>query len=291
MKNILLTGATGFLGSALARYWVQAGCQVSALVRPTSSCARIEDILPNIQLYRCGSDQDVLSALTAVAPDYIVHTACAYGRAGESIVDIYDANVRFGLVLLEGANSLGKSVAFVNTGTILDSSVSSYAMTKRSFSVIGAFQSGPNVKFVNVVLQHMYGPGDDKSKFTTYVVGSCMANVDTLNLTSGIQRRDFVFIDDVVSAYDIAISQISSIEHSENIEVGSGVALPVREFVELAHTMIASLTQLNFGSVPYRANEAMLFQADISRMRSLGWEPRTSLEEGIQKMIDKDILR
>lgn len=291
MKNILLTGATGFLGSALARYWVQAGYQVSALVRLTSSCARIEDILPDIQLYRCGCDQDVLSAMDAIAPDYIVHTACAYGRVGESIVEIYDANVRFGLVLLKGANSLSKNVMFVNTGTILGATVSSYAMSKKSFSTMGAFQSGPNVKFVNIALQHMYGPGDDKSKFTTYVVNSCIANVAVLNLTAGIQKRDFVFIDDVVSAYDTVISHTSSIADAEDIEVGSGIALPVRKFVELAHTMTSSRTQLNFGSVPYRADEAMLFQADISRMRSLGWQPRTALATGIQKMIDKDILR
>ncbi|WP_106804775.1 NAD(P)-dependent oxidoreductase [Pseudomonas sp. S5D5] len=291
MKKILLTGATGFLGSALARFWSRAGYRVSALVRSTSSCARIEGILPDSQVYKYSSDQDVLSAIAAVSPDYIVHTACAYGRAGESIIDVYDANVRFGLVLLEGANSLDGNVAFVNTGTVLDAAVSSYAMSKNSFSLIGVFQAGPNVKFVNVALQHMYGPGDDKSKFTTYVVSSCTENIDVLNLTSGIQKRDFIFIDDVVSAYDTIISHMPSIKRAEEVEVGSGVALPVREFVELVHSLTASQTKLNFGSVPYRPNEEMLFRADINRMRSLGWAPRTSLEVGIQKMIDKDILR
>ena len=294
MKNILLTGATGFLGSARARPPVRAGYQVSALVRPTSSFIRIEDLLTEIQLYTCVSDEDVSSAVATVAPDYIVHTACAYGRAGETIVDIFDANVRFGLLLLEAAKQLGKGVAFVNTGTILDPAVSSYAMSKQSFSAFGALQagqSGSTIKFVNVALQHMYGPGDDNSKFTTYVIGSCLMNVDALNLTSGVQKRDFVFIDDVVAAYDAILSNISSIADSEQIEVGSGDAWPVRHFVELAHAMTSSRTQLNFGVVPYRANEAMLFQADTRRLRALGWEPRTSLEEGIQKTIDKDIIR
>lgn len=294
MKNILLTGATGFLGSALARHWVQAGYQVSALVRPTSSFKRIEDLLTGIQLYTCVSDEDVSSAVATVAPDYIVHTACTYGRGGENFVDIFDANVRFGLLLLEAAKQLGKDVAFVNTGTILDPAVSSYAMSKHSFSAFGALQagqSGSTVKFVNVALQHMYGPGDDNSKFTTYVIGSCLRNVEALNLASGVQKRDFVFIDDVVSAYDVILSSMLSITGAEEIEVGSGDAWPVRHFVELAHVMTSSRTQLNFGAVSYRANEVMLFQADTRRLRALGWEPRTSLEEGIQKTIDKDITR
>lgn len=263
---------------------------MSALTRPTSRHDRIEDLLGNISLFSCGSDEEVLSAIATVAPDYIVHTACSYGRAGESPVDIFDANVRFGLLLLEGAKRLDKPVAFVNTGTILEATVSSYAMSKQSFSALGSLLVGQceHLKFVNVALQHMYGPGDDKSKFTTHIISSCLDNVDRLRLASGVQRRDFVYIDDVVSAYDAILSGIARLASAEQIEVGSGQAFPVRDFVELVHRMTASLTQLEFGAVPYRANEAMLFQADTSRLRSLGWLPETSLEEGIKKTIDKD---
>lgn len=290
MKKILLTGGTGFLGSALARQWVRAGYEVSALVRSTSRRARIEDLVGHIQLYSYASDEDVLCAIADIAPDFIVHTACSYGRAGESLVNIFDANVRFGLLLLEGARVLDKNVNFLNTGTILDPTVSSYAMSKQNFSAIGAFlaNQGNGVKFINVALQHMYGPGDDTSKFTTHVISSCLANVERLSLTAGTQRRDFVFIDDVVSAYDAIISNMTDLENAETIEVGSGEAVPVRHFVELVHSMTASVTELEFGVIPYRASEAMLFQADIKRICSLGWLPANSLAAGIQKTIDKD---
>lgn len=294
MKKILLTGVTGFLGSALARHWVRAGYEVSALIRSTSRRSRIEGFVGSIQTFSYDCDEDILSAIASVAPDYIVHTACSYGRAGESLVSIFDANVRFGLLLLEGAKLLDKNVAFLNTGTILDPAVSSYAMSKQSFSAVGALQAGlgdKGVKFINVALQHMYGPGDDKSKFTTHVIGSCLANVERLNLTSGVQKRDFVFIDDVVSAYDAILSSMPSLASTETIEVGSGEAVPVRDFVELVHSMAGSLTELEFGVVPYRASEAMLFQADIKRICSLGWLPATSLAAGIQKTIDKDRLQ
>lgn len=294
MKNILLTGATGFLGSSLARHWVNSGHQVSALVRSTTNTARIQDILDDIQLIYCSSDEDVIGAIVRVAPDYIVHTACSYGRAGESPVEVFDVNVRLGLLLLEGVRLLDKEVAFVNTGTILDPAVGIYAMSKQSFSALGALQvkqANSGLKFINISLQHMYGPGDDKSKFTAHVISSCLKNVESLKLTSGVQKRDFVFIDDVVSAYDTILSHGRHMADFEDIEVGSGVSVPVREFVELVHSLTASKTLLEFGAVLYRTNEAMLFEADISRMRSFGWVPATSLVEGIKITVNKDLLR
>lgn len=294
MKSILLTGSTGFLGSALAHNWVRAGYKVSVLLRRTSGTVRIADLMSSVQLYRCDGDEDLLSLIQKVAPDYIVHTACSYGRAGENLIDVYDANVRFGLLLLEGAGRLDKQVVFLNTGTTLEPSVSNYAMSKKSFSALGAFQArwgGRGVQFINVALQHMYGPGDDKSKFTTHVIESCYGNVERLQLTSGVQKRDFIYIDDVVSAYDVILSNSSSFASSEEIEVGSGEAVSVKHFVELVHSMTASQTRLEFGVVPYRANEAMLHVADVSRLHSLGWAPNISLKTGVQKIIDKDCVR
>jgi CDP-paratose synthetase len=294
MKSILLTGATGFLGSALAHHWVRAGYKVSALLRPTSGTVRIASVMNSLQLYRCDGDEAIFSAIERAAPDYIVHTACSYGRAGENIVGIFDANVRLGLLLLQAANRLNKKVVFLNTGTVLDSSVSSYAMSKNSFSALGALhaQRGDRgIQFINIALQHMYGPGDDKSKFTTHVIGSCYDNIDRLVLTSGVQKRDFIYVDDVIRAYDVILSNVSNFADAEEIEVGSGKAVSVKSFVELVHSMTASKTQLEFGSVLYRANEAMLLVADISRLRSLGWAPNISLEVGVQEVIDKDYMR
>jgi nucleoside-diphosphate-sugar epimerase len=294
MKNILLTGATGFLGSALARHWIRSGYKVSALTRPTTNTVRIQDLLDGIQLICCNGDEDVLGAVAKVAPDYIVHTACSYGRAGESLVEIFDVNVRLGLLLMEGAKLLEKEVFFVNTGTILDPTVSNYAMSKQCFSALGAQQArqiGSGIKFINISLQHMYGPGDDKSKFTTHVISSCLENKENLKLTSGTQKRDFIFISDVVSAYDAILSNVGSIADFEDVEVGSGEAVYVRKFVELVHSLTASKTILEFGAIPYRINEAMLFEADISRMRSFGWVPSISLEEGIKMTVNKDSSR
>jgi nucleoside-diphosphate-sugar epimerase len=58
----------------------------------------------------------------------------------------------------------------------------------------------------------------------------------------------------------------------------------MREFVELAKYVSGAKTQLNFGAVPYRDDEAMLCVADTNRLRSLGWRPKVSLTEGLTNL-------
>jgi nucleoside-diphosphate-sugar epimerase len=132
----------------------------------------------------------------------------------------------------------------------------------------------------------MYGPGDDASKFTTYVLHACHRNDPALRLTAGEQMRDFVYIDDVVSAYATLLEQSDSLESTVDIDVGSGDAPAVRKFVEIVHALTKSNSELQFGAVAYRPNEAMFCKADIARMQALGWQPKFDLSTGIKKTIE-----
>jgi CDP-paratose synthetase len=288
--NILITGATGFLGSALAKHWAQAGHQLTLLVRPTSSLRRVETLLPVVQLAKCKSDIDIIKLVQNTNPDLIVHTACAYGRQGETPLQVFDANVRLGMLLLDGVlKGVGARMGYINTGTALESSTSTYAMSKQQFSQWGkalALQNPTRLQFVNIRLQHMYGPGDDPSKFTSHVLHACQRHHLQLALTAGEQRRDFIYIDDVVNAYDAVVKKLNELAVSDQIDVGSGKAHPLRSFVEQVHYLTGSRTELKFGAIPYRVNEMMLCQADTRRLHNLGWQPVYSLEQGIRKTIE-----
>lgn len=290
--KILLTGATGFLGNALAKHWAQAGHQLTLLVRPTSALRRVEMLLPSVQLAKCVSDSDIVQLVQATTPDVIVHTACAYGRQGETALQVLDVNVRLGMLLLDGVlSSSGGRVSFINTGTVLEPAVSNYALSKQHFSQWGdvlAKQNPTKLQFVNIRLQHMFGPGDDESKFASHVMHACQRHQPQLTLTAGEQRRDFIYIDDVVSAYDVVAHKLSELAASEQVDVGSGMATTVRSFVEQVHVLIGSRTELQFGAVPYRANEPMLCLADTQKLRDLGWCPAYSLEQGIQRTVYLD---
>lgn len=287
--KILLTGASGFLGSALALHWLHAGHQVALLLRPTSQLLRLRGLDASFDIGRCTTDTEVDAFVRKVQPELVVHTACAYGRQGETSLQLFDANLRLGTVVLQALQNAAKPVDFINTGSALAPEVSPYALSKHQFAQWGrmlANQSGDQLRFVNVLLQHIYGPGDDASKFTTHVVQACHRNDTALKLTAGEQARDFIYIDDVVSAYDTLATQCWKLEEVLDVEVGSGAAPTIREFVETVHHLTASHTKLLFGALPYRANEAMYCLANIERMKQLGWQPAYDLNAGLKKTIE-----
>jgi nucleoside-diphosphate-sugar epimerase len=287
--KILISGATGFLGRALSQFWQNDGHEVGALLRAESEAKRAQLESSGIRVISFGDICDVPFLAKDFEPDAVVHTACSYGRAGESVSAVFHANVALGVALLDAASQLKNHCHFINTGTVLDQYTNYYALTKWQFTRWGEHVvtglAAP-VKFTNVALQHMYGPHDDPSKFTTFVLRSCLKNVPKLELTKGEQLRDFIYIDDVVTAYDTLLKSVEKLAPFENVEVGLGTALTIRDFVKLVHDATSSSSELVFGAVPYRDNEAMVCRADITKMLSHGWAPVYDVKSGMLKTIE-----
>ncbi|WP_421831884.1 NAD-dependent epimerase/dehydratase family protein [Limnobacter sp.] len=290
MSKILITGASGYLGGRLCHHLTAAGYQVAALVRPNSNLKKLQGL--NIQLIELAEYHELAAKVSQLNLGGVIHTACSYGRKGESVQEVVEANYLLGVALLQGCISAGKPVVFLNTGTVLQSSVGIYAITKNQFSELGmqlcAGSQAPKVQFIDIALQHMFGPGDDASKFTTYVIRSCLANIHSLPLTEGTQRRDFIYIDDVVQGYSTLLDQAGSLNKTERVELGSSHAPTLREFVEMVHQLSNSKTKLEFGAVPMRAGDAPICVANTQRMQQLGWSARYSLQEGITKTIQME---
>lgn len=277
------------MGSALALHWLKAGHQVALLLRPGSQLHRLQGFDVSFNIGRCAMDAEVDAFVKNAQPEIVVHTACSFGRQGETNLQVFDSNLRFGVVISQALRHSTLPVTFINTGSALGSDVSIYALSKHQFADWGrmlALRSGGQLRFVNVLLQHMYGPGDDVSKFTTHVLHACQRNDPVLKLTAGEQRRDLIYIEDVVHAYDTLLTNRDQLEAAQDIDVGSGVAPTIRQFVETAHRLTASQTELHFGALPYRPNEAMHSQANIDRIRQLGWQSAFDLEAGLQKTIE-----
>nr|WP_199065562.1 NAD(P)-dependent oxidoreductase [Chromobacterium sp. ASV5] len=291
--RIFLTGASGFLGSALARYWVTQGQDLWLLVRPSTQLGRLSSLPESVHIVRTTAIEEIAAAVRDAAPDVIVHTACSYGRKGETALDVMDTNLRLGTVLLQAALDTNHQdvspITFLNAGTVLGPDVSLYALSKTQFSAWGsaiAERNPDKLRFIDIGIQQMYGPGDDRSKFTTHVIEACRYNEPRLALTAGEQLRDFIHIDDVVRAFNCILKRRSEFGISDAIEVGSGNAVTMRSFVELVKKVTGATTMLDFGVVPYRANEAMLCVANTKRLHDFGWRPSVSLVEGLKDTID-----
>lgn len=283
-KTILLTGATGYLGSELLRFWIDQGHNLIVLKRSTSSLKRIQGLQSRFSSY----DVDQANweeSFNQNIIDAVVHVAASYGRKGESLSEIMEANVQFPIRLLDLAIQAGVRY-FINTSSSLPKEINDYSLSKAQFQE-WTKQKKDQIHTVNLVLEYFYGPGDDDWKFISMLVKKLKENVPSIDFTSGKQKRDFIYISDVVSAYDVALNKIEELESGTDISVGMGTTYSLRSVVELCQkTTGNSLTHLNFGSLPDRKGELTTSQADTKTLESLGWKPKLNLNSGIRKLID-----
>ena len=227
---ILLTGSTGFLGSYLLKSFVKSGYEVIALKRSTSNTYRINDYLKKVTLYNIDKVnlEDIFKKHKI---NIVINTVTNYGRIDNKISSILDTNLIFGLKLLEeSVNSNAK--AFINTDTLLERNINAYALSKAQLVDWIKFLSNKNTKMVNIKIEHMYGALDDENKFIYWLINKLKQNVEKIDLTSGVQKRDFIYIDDIVSAYEIIIQNINTFSNYEEFELGSGNSIEVKNFVE-----------------------------------------------------------
>lgn len=293
--KILLTGATGFLGTAL---WValnKENHQIFVVKRSGTDLCSIGKRPGYVDT--CGTTKPELISLFERYPDIdvIVHAATDYGRNEKMPTATFWGNVAFPVGLLETAMQNGKRL-FINIDTFFNTPnadyqyLGSYALSKRHFQEWGRLCGAQRkLRFVNLRLFHLYGPGDSADKFVPSIVKRCAANED-IDLTDGEQRRDFIYIDDAVDAVIKVIEAESGLPDGYmHYDVGTGESWRIRDFVEEIRRLSNSSAKLNFGALPKRVGEFENACADSQTLKETGWQPRTSVAEGVLTLINEEI--
>lgn len=267
------------------RHFLESGKRICILKRPTSRIDRIRDIADRISFYEIPTGSMVPLLIEAQAHT-VIHCATDYGRRDVPVTEIIEANLLLPLRLLEASSSTALRT-FVNTDTLLDKRINHYSLSKRHFREWLENFSTPPVR-CNIALEHFFGPGDDRTKFVTKTITELLDNQELIDLTPGEQRRDFIFISDVVEAFKCIIDFADHAQEGYySYEVGGGQTTEIREFVSLVKKLVGNkLTKLNFGALPYRNNEIMESRVDLSALRDLGWWPKVSLVEGLRQTIE-----
>lgn len=255
--TILLTGATGFLGSHVLKSLLNNNnLNIIVLKRASSSLSRISEIplLSKVKFYDVDSTHDSIEkAFKENKVDVILHMATAYGRDNEKVSDVLNSNLIFPINIIENAIKYNCK-SFINIDSYFNKkkfsydALPNYSLSKKSLmNWLKNFSS--KIRIVNLMLEHIYGEFDSKNKFVESMIQNiAIKQVPSIDLTYGHQRRDFVYISDVVDAINIAIKY--SLENNilfENFEVGYGDAFEIKEFVSLIKYYSNSKTNLNWG--------------------------------------------
>lgn len=259
---------------------------VSVVVRPDSDIQALEGLDKKQVMRREGS---VASMLNGTEFDAIVHCAAAYGRQSDSHASLLDANVLFPLELFDHARANStRTFIYLDTCFTLDYPyLRPYTLSKKQMVQWGQLTpEDGTLRFINLQLQHPFGPGDRDGKFVPWLIKQCLSS-GTIDLTAGTQAKDFVYVSDVADAiHDLLLAESTLAPGFHEFECGRGEAVPVREFVEAVHRLTDSNARLNFGALPTRENEIMFSCANTSPLCDLGWRPKVSIEQGLTETID-----
>ncbi len=281
--NILLTGATGFLGSHLLKALLRKEYDVSVLKRSTSNCRRIDKELDRCRLYDV--DRVELEEVFRVGSfDAVIHCATEYKTKANQASDVVNSNLLFPLQILETAIS-ARCLYFINTDSFFTKQLperfynshalyaAEYTLSKYQFREWGRMRAiERKINFVNLQMEHIYGPDDSPEKFVSFLVHSMRSGAKKIDLTDGIQIRDFIHVEDAITAYLAVLGHLDNLTGYHSFEVGTGVSRTVREFIEEIHGEIGSATTLNFGSIPRKDTEIMFSTARIHYLQQMGWQ-------------------
>jgi len=283
--KILLTGGTGFLGSNILRRLLGLGHELFCIKRETSSLERVKIFKHKIKWFNVETS-DFDEIISSYKIEGIIHCATDYGRKQFDPIQTIETNLILPLKLLHAAAS-NNVLVFINTDTVLDKRVDTYSLSKRQFSEWLEKYSN-DIITVNVALEHFYGPFDNDSKFVSYVIRKMLGNEDSIDFTLGLQKRNFVYIEDVIDAFIVLLNNINKLDNSfHNFEVGTEDSVTIKDFVGLVKKLCNNnTTDLNFGAINYRENEVMNTNTNTDKLKSLGWFPRFSLEDGLKNTID-----
>jgi UDP-glucose 4-epimerase len=295
-----VTGATGHVGSYVVRKLLSAGCEVAALVRPTSDAWRIRDVAPRIRFIQgdLAEIRGICGAIREFAPDTVVHLGW-YGVDARRRND--PAQVRQNLIgtleLVEVAREagcsrwigLGSQAEYGTHAGILSEETpvcpeSMYGTVKLCAGLLARkLCEAYGIGFAWLRLLAAYGPHDDPHHLIPYVIGALLRR-EKPSLTAGSQLWDYVFVEDAAAAVYAA----SVHPGAEGIfTLGSGEARPLRQIVERIRDMIDPRLPLGFGEVPLGPNAIRHLQADTRRLRAAtGWSPKVELEAGLRRTVD-----
>jgi UDP-glucose 4-epimerase len=291
--RILITGATGFLGSYLAADLIEAGHEVSVFVRPNSDSWRLEGFEHRLRFVdgRLEDEDSVRSALMQVRPQAIAHLAWSGVGNVDRNRPIQAQNVPLTVTLADMAAEFGVE-AFVGAGSqaeygphqsIIREDTNTRPTTLYGHAKLAAgnmvlhLARDRRMRCVWMRIFSTYGPKDADYWLIPSMIRTLQRG-QRMQLTACEQRWSFLHAKDAAAAFRLALTNSRA---SGIYNVGSAKAPLLRETVIALRDMVAPGAELGFGELPYRSDQVMILQPDVQRLASLGWRENISLTDGL----------
>lgn len=299
--RILVTGATGMVGANLVHRLVREGATPTVLTRPGSVLDRLAPVADRIRLVAGDLTlaDSVAACVRKVRPDVVFHLATTpFSPPGAVPPEAHFAVNALGTQLLlqavvehapEARVLYAGSAASYADGRALREDAplkpgSVYGASKAAASIaLGTYARLHRLAAVELRLFTVFGPWERARRLVPHVVLSALEG-RPVSLGSAHAQRDFLHVDDVVEAFLLAAARPPAPGSVLNICSGSG-----RSVGEVAATILRLMGDpvgLEVGGALPRPDEIWEISGDIAAAAAmLGWRPRTTLEDGLARMI------
>lgn len=297
--RVLVTGASGFIGSHVTRLALAEGHDVWGLVRRGSSLRRLDDVREQIQLLE-GELNDtgaLKKALSSSVPDICLHLAWYAEPGGKCLWAQENLDCLTGsLALLRLLRDVGcgrviiagTSVEYdTSTGYVSETSpirpANLYAAAKHSlFLTASNFDVTGGWTLAAARIFSVYGPWEDSRRLVPYVISKLFAG-EPCELTRGEQIRDYSHVEDAAGAlWAIAKSAVVG-----PVNVASSQPVSVGSLAKRLGDILGRPELLRFGARSSPPGDPAFLVANTDRLRQeVGWEPHYDLDSGLAHTVD-----
>lgn len=290
-QTVLVTGASGFIGSRLCDQITKGGADVHGVSRHSRAADGARMHWWNGDL----SDETVVKhLLTTIRPDVIFHLAsCVAGtRDVTAVLPTFQSNLASTVHLLTAATAVGcrrlvlaGSLEEPDPGEGDPTPVSPYAAAKwASSGYARMFHALYGTPVVTARLFMVYGPGQqDMKKLVPYVILSLLRR-EPLRLSSGTRPVDWIYVDDVVAG--LVAAALAPDVLGAGVDIGSGRLVTVREITERLVAMIDPEARPAFGAIGDRPLERLRVADTATASARLDWAPRVGLDDGLGRTVE-----
>jgi UDP-glucose 4-epimerase len=306
-KNVLVTGADGFIGSHLAERLVTEGANVRAFCFYNSQSSRgwldttSREVSDRLDVVLGDIRDEGLVRLACRDIDVVFHLAALISIPYSYLApaSFVDTNVRGTLNVLEGSRAAGCSRIIQTSSSEVYGTPDSvpiredhplkgqspYSATKiAADKLCEAYARSFETPVVVLRPFNTYGPRQSARAVLLTILTQLMAKKRRISLGSVTPRRDFTYVADTVDAFVRAAT--ATLDSGEVIQLGTGHAYSVQEVFDVACQVLGFDAEIEVvdGRIRPERSEVQVLLSDPSRAEQLlGWRSHTTLEDGIRK--------